>query len=173
MISEVTLPTQNFLGSVRNFPLIYRGLQSRIVITATVSYKPPKHTTCYMKIFTWVSSINGVYDYYPPNLQVRKQVTRTSFVCFLTNMNLNCQEEKGLSRQEGFMNSKNANHNDIALNRSLGKVRNLGGLCYMPLPVGHSKHVYLNLPESTAVTSFLPKVGFQYQTKESHGYLFS
>ena len=88
-------------------------------------------------------------------------------------MILNCQKEKGLSRQEGFMNSKNANHNDIALNRSLGKVRDLGGLCYMPLPVGQSKHVYLNLPESTAVTSFLPKVGFQYQTKESHGYLFS
>ena len=88
-------------------------------------------------------------------------------------MILNCQKEKGLSRQEGFMNSKNAYHNDTALNRSLGKVHYLGDLCYMPLPVGQGKHVYPNLPESTAVMSFLPKAGFQYQTKESHGYLFS
>ena len=75
MISEVTLPTQNFLGSVKNLPLIYRGLQSRMVITATVSYEPPKHTTCYIKIFTWVSSINGVYDYYPPNLQKKTNLS--------------------------------------------------------------------------------------------------
>lgn len=106
-------------------------------------------------------------------LKLENSVTHTSFVCFLTNMILNCQKGEGLSRQEGFMNSKYANHNGIALNRSLGKVSNLGGLCYRLLPVGQSEHVYLNLPESTAAVSFLPKAGFQYHTKESHGHLFS
>lgn len=82
--------------------------------------------------------------------------------------------ERGRAEQTGrIYELKKCKSNDIALNRSLGKVSNLGGLCYLPLPVGQSEHVYLNLPESTAVASFLPKAGFQYHTKESHGYLFS